>query len=794
MFGNEHFLKQKRQFFPSWDYFLQGFKSNAGCYARIVSRITRILYLLPVLTFATSLLFTFYAYGKSTEKSSQTEVESSWSLKEFLLGKEVPSESEQVPPLAVTVVASRLPSFKTPFDYIPANVSYKSEEDLELVHPRTFQDSVKDLEGVVLYDEVGNGLDTVFSLRGFSEGSAVIVLVDGVRVNEFDGDVVNYPLLIMNDVEFIQIDRGSASPVYGSGAFAGVVHITTGLPSERPVSLFGGFEWSSFDGIRFNQGLSGTLQDKWTPLGGKWKYYFNGGRDAADGFRGNGDWRITSFDIKSSYELQDELAKISFGIKHIDDDVANPGELTHAQYYENRENPKKTNKPLDGRTFRNTIAQLGMDFKFWEKRITASLLANWRFNNIQVFTTSGTFIDFATLADPNTDKITTKSRTYDLIWQLSYEDEWAWFYNRSLIGMEYRGGDETDLRQEAFKGVVDHNLFPETDRRAKAGNVSLFWYETIRLFDRIIPHIGMRYDRYHLKSRDNLDDDNDLRTDWENTSWSTGVTLKPIKNIDVFGNYSQGFRVPTISELAPFVSGINRNLEPETTDSYEVGTRMRYKDKGLLKFSYFVIDLSDEIVFDSSSITPDTPFGRNINIGKSRRTGIELSLNAKPIQEIEVYWTYTWTKAYVRETDAGGSLVDERSLGQIPEHRYTLGGNIRPFKRLGEPLDGLRVGLYGIFTRKQHPTAFESTSEATLDAVGAPGYIIKPYSVWDFILSYEWREKEIYFKINNIFDEEYYSRAISATSFGTSIYPFGTYTFVNPGAPREFILGMKWEF
>ncbi|HXV28333.1 MAG TPA: TonB-dependent receptor, partial [bacterium] len=643
-------------------------------------------------------------------------------------------------------------------------------------------------------DEVGNGIDTVFSLRGFAEGSAVVFLVDGVRVNEPDGDVVNYPLIFMNDVESIQVDRGSASPVYGSGAFAGVVHITTGQPSEKPVHLFGGFEWSSFHGLKFNQGISGTLQDKWTPLGGKFKYYFNGGRDINDGFRENGEWRITSFDIKSSYELPEELAKVYVNVKHLDDAVHNPGELTFDQYQADRENPKKSNKPLDNRSFRNTIVQIGMDFKFWGKRITASIMADWRFNDLQVFTTSGTFIDFVTLADPNTDQIVTKSRTQNLLWQIAYEDEWGWLYNRSLIGMEYRAGVETDIRRDAFEGVVNHDIWPETDRKAKPGNVSLFWHQTFQFFNRIIPYIGMRYDRYRLKTRDFLDGSNDLKTDWEDTSWSTGITLKPFDFMDIFGNYSQGFRVPTLSELAPFSSGINPNLKPETTDSYEAGTRLRYKDRGNFKFSFFLIDLKNEILFDSAAISPATPFGKNTNAGKTRRTGLEMALQAKPIEEMEIYGTYTWTLAYVRETDAGGSLADGRALGQIPENRFTLGTNIRPLKRLGEPFDGLRVGLYGIFTGRQHPAAFESTSQATLDATGGAGHFIKAYSVWDFILSYEWREKEIYLKVNNIFDEQYYSRAISATSFGTSIYPFGTYTFVNPAPPREFIIGTKWEF
>jgi outer membrane receptor protein involved in Fe transport len=510
-----------------------------------------------------------------------------------------------------------------------------------------------------------------------------------------------------------------------------------------------------------------------------------------DGFRENGEWRITNFDIKTSYELPEERAKVYFNLKHVDDAISNPGEMTFQQF---KDNPDRTNKPLDGRDFRATIAQLGADVKFWEKRITASLMANWRMVQSGFFTTSGAFIDFTTGANPNTDKIQTRSRNQDLIWQLSYEDEWDWLYNQSLIGMEFRDGVETDVRREAFQGIVNQSLPPHTDRKFEPANVSLFWRETLRFFDRVIPHVGMRYDRYWLDTEDFLDPTSSLSGRWTNVSWSTGLTVKPVKQVDLFGNYSQGFRTPTVSELAPFASGINRELQPEKSDSYEVGTRLRLWDKGLAKLSYFLIDLEDEIVFDSTSITAATPFGRNINIGRSRRTGIETSLTLDPIEEAKLYGTYTWTKAFVRETDAGGALIDGRALGQIPEHRFTLGFDLWPFKGLDEILRGFHVGLHGVFTGSQHPTSYESTAQATLDATGGAGHLIKPFSVWNFIVSYEWRGKEIYFKINNLFDERYYSRAISATSFGTAIYPFGTFTFVDPGAPREYLIGSRWEF
>ena len=119
---------------------------------------------------------------------------------------------------------------------------------------------------------------------------------------------------------------------------------------------------------------------------------------------------------------------------------------------------------------------------------------------------------------------------------------------------------------------------------------------------------------------------------------------------------------------------------------------------------------------------------------------------------------------------------------------------VHPLKRLGEPYDGLRFGLNGTFTGQQHPSNYESSSQAVLNSTGKAGHWIPAYTVWDFIVAYAWRQKEIYFKINNLLNEQYYSRAFSGTSFGTSIYPAGNYTWVNPGASREFVIGCKWEF
>ncbi|MBI3999456.1 MAG: TonB-dependent receptor plug domain-containing protein, partial [Candidatus Omnitrophica bacterium] len=250
----------------------------------------------------------FALAAEESQGKADSERRLSASITDFFLGSK--GEEGKIPTAdTITVIASRLPSFRTRLSDIPANVSYvpanitiKSKTELERADVRMFQESIRDIEGSIFYDQVGNGLDTTFSLRGFSEGSSIIVLMDGVRVNELDGDAVNYPLVPIHDVEFIQIERGSASPIYGSGAFGGVVNIITRKPSPKQISLFGGAEASSFKGFRLNQGASGTIKDKVTPIGGNVTYYFDMGRDQSEGFRENGEWRITSLDTKLGYE------------------------------------------------------------------------------------------------------------------------------------------------------------------------------------------------------------------------------------------------------------------------------------------------------------------------------------------------------------------------------------------------------------------------------------------------------------------------------------------------------------
>ena len=655
------------------------------------------------------------------------------------------------------------------------------------IKPRNFQEAVQEAEGVSFYYDVGNGLDKTFSLRGFNKSSAVTFLVDGVRVNELDGNVMSFPLISMDDLESIQIERGAGAAVYGANALGGVVNIKTGRPSKKPVSLFGGLDVSSHQGIHFYQGFSGTVQDHLSPLGGAFEYYIRGGRNVGEGFRGNSEFGITSFDLKTAYVLPEESGKVYVNVKHTNDLVSNPGELTRVQY---DDSVKRTNKPIDYRRFNNTIVQVGAEKKFWDNKITTSLMGDWRFNDLD-------FINTVTQFGTSTTLVESKSRTPELIGQISYDDAWDWIKNTTLLGFEVRKTYELATRLAAPGGKVSPSTATTVDRSGHFFNSALFWNERLGLTDYVDVNVGMRHDLYTLRTLNPKSASSNYSGRWNNSSVSSGLTFHPLKSTDVFFQYSQGFRVPNLSDVNPFAGSTPPDfLRPEKSNQYEIGTRYRFRDLFNLRASWFLIDMEDEIVNDTTAISAMNPFGQNINIGKSRRQGIETGVDVRPIQEVSFFGTYTLTHAYVRETNVdtfGSQIFDGRDLGQVPQNRLTWGVETNPLIRLGEPFAGLKLRVDGNFTGQQHPQSFESTPQAQLNATGGAGHIIKSYTLWNFLASYAFKNQEIYFKINNMFDNQYYSRAVVSEIFTAGTYPVGIDTFVNPGAPREYLFGLRWQ-
>src|SRR3989304_1878505 len=101
-----------------------------------------------------------------------------------------------------------------------------TEQDIKARHFSTVYDVLKGLPGIDIVRQGGTGKETFIFIRG-AEAGHTLVLIDGVSVNNPATGGFNLADLPADNIERIEVVYGPLSPVYGSDAIGGVVHIFT---------------------------------------------------------------------------------------------------------------------------------------------------------------------------------------------------------------------------------------------------------------------------------------------------------------------------------------------------------------------------------------------------------------------------------------------------------------------------------------------------------------------------------------------------------------------------------------
>ena len=144
-------------------------------------------------------------------------------------GQEAVDLPPQSPLEQIVVTATRMSA--TLFE-ANANVSVATRDDIERMHPASIEDTLRTMPGIQFlnYNLPGYNLSRV-RINGTDQ---VLVLVDGVNVTQL-GSGIPYPLHFVTDmenIERIEVLRGSAAVLYGSNAKGGVINIITREAAE----------------------------------------------------------------------------------------------------------------------------------------------------------------------------------------------------------------------------------------------------------------------------------------------------------------------------------------------------------------------------------------------------------------------------------------------------------------------------------------------------------------------------------------------------------------------------------
>src|SRR3954465_11550550 len=133
-----------------------------------------------------------------------------------------------------------LPGVGTPISAVPANVQTANDRQIDALPSPALPDFLeRAMGGFLSSSSQGNPFQPDVSFRGFSASpllgtpQGISVYVDGVRVNEPFGDLVNWDLIAKNAISSVTLIPGS-NPVFGLNTLGGALALLTKSGSTYP--------------------------------------------------------------------------------------------------------------------------------------------------------------------------------------------------------------------------------------------------------------------------------------------------------------------------------------------------------------------------------------------------------------------------------------------------------------------------------------------------------------------------------------------------------------------------------
>ncbi|HEY1225014.1 MAG TPA: TonB-dependent hemoglobin/transferrin/lactoferrin family receptor [Brevundimonas sp.] len=493
----------------------------------------------------------------------------------------------------VSVLATRN---ATQVDEAPATVSVITAAQIEANLYTDIKDLVRFEPGVSVVSQparFGAALGTAgragnegFTIRGLG-GDRVLMVVDGVRTPDgfvFGAQSVGRggysDLELMKSVEIL---RGPASALYGSDGVAGAVAFTTRDPEDfltggRDVGLRLRTAYNSADnGFTNAFAVAGRLGGAFS---GMLAYTRRDSSETETGGVINAENATRTTANPQTIESDAVLAKLVWDVN-----ASNRLRLTW-DYFD----LGMTADVLSGRS--GTVLQLLADDATTRERVSL----DWRFSDqfgldrgqVAVYSQDAMTRQF-TFEDRTPAVDRTRDNSFDnSVWGFAADAR----KTLSLGGVEHAftfGGDWSETNQQGVRdGAVPPfgetfpvRPFPETDYTLAGA----FIQDEISLMGgrlRIIP--AVRFDAYELSTRaDHTYIGARADQEDDHISPKLGVVWWSNDTFGLFANYAEGFKAPTPSQVnngftnvaSGYTSISNPNLRPETSESLEIGARVR---------------------------------------------------------------------------------------------------------------------------------------------------------------------------------------------------------------------------
>ncbi|QEQ57485.1 TonB-dependent receptor [Chlorobium phaeovibrioides] len=634
---------------------------------------------------------------------------------------------------------------------MPVTANVVSSEQIKEQPNPTLGEVIEDVPGVVVTRSGGTSSSSM-QIRGSNNfngggiGTRVQALYDGFPINAPESGEVVWQSVNMNDADKVEVLKGAAATLYGSGAMGGVVNVSGHMPDKLEVR--GGASIGFYDKV--TDADEGSYRDGYTPIfwnnyvgignkQGKWTYDVIYSHSDDDGHRENAHNYMNDVKLKARYDIDatQYLQLSSFYTSTVGGYAYNWAYETVTAF------GAPTMSPIDGgaydvyRTFTGDLVPTAYSANYDDiysddliKRKNALVGLNYvnmlsdklsldtrlyytynstryEYNNTdsdQIYPTGGGLLA-APFNGPAYPSVRipgqfneTGSHRYGLGTKLDWKlnDK-----HRLLFGID---GNIVDTRTTQiaaeFPVVGEFNNIQER-------NIAAFVQDEWKITDKLTSLISARYDWSGIDADEAWTTATE-KVDLNNKSVDAisprvALNYRAMDDMAFRASWGQSFRAPTLYERFIRDAGIftgtpNPDLDKETMTSYELGVFKKFGDRVSLDIAGFINDYDDLI---ESVITGSTFQYKNLN--KARIYGVETNLNIRPIDEVNVNLAYTYMNAKNRsyDEDTAGALADNPDpewLPYRPEHTASASVTWNTTKKLALNVSGRYVGKYKAIT------------------------------------------------------------------------------------------------
>ena len=612
--------------------------------------------------------------------------------------------------------------------------------------------------GELLVNELGIDLRTYGNFGGASQeihirgmgSDGTQVFVNGVNVNSPSLGVADVAKIPLNNIERIEIVKGSGSLLYGTGAMGGTVNIHTKRPKRDKMDLKASVGYGSentYD-LSAEQGMF---------LRGDVGYYVTANRKETSGFRDNSD--LTHNDVSLKWVLdKGDVLDIYFYGDYIDREYGRPGVKPPAgtqDFYANGVQVYSSDAAsmLDKGSDEDAhlVLQVKSNPNEWlglKVRGDYTHMKNYNLTRYYNSLTGGV----PGSKTWTTNKVSTIEGNIDvkpfkgssLLLGADYRD---YDWKNENVNLDDNGTEVAGSREKTKAHLYSKGVYAEAQ------------YRPCKYFKALA---GIRHENHSTFGIENLP--------------RFGLTGNPFENTVLKFSKGKHFKAPTPNDLfwphEDWGWGMgaegNPTLKPETgwhTDM--TAEQALFDDKVLITLTYFKWDIDDKIRW-----VPDANFFyRPQNLDSYEADGWEVGTKIGPFYNMILALYYTNTDAQ-----------ENRKGGAKRQALYT-------------PDDQFRGDL-------AYWTGFGLSATATVRYVGArPGYYANDTDInstktlphyWTAGLKIEQRLYDhwiLVFHGNNLFDKGYETYVANFTdSVGTST--LSGY----PGAGRSFFFSVTYEY